>query len=366
MFSTSKLRSMTSVMRSCQLNVLKVLDQYADSGRDLPIEKIYTLAICQVVSKCFYSIDIDVYSKESETYVKSARSFFDGASSLNWFLLANLPSWALRVFGLGFGDVDCSAYFKDVVRHALEQRDKNDLRNDLIQLLIDAREKNKESGDKGLSEIEAIANAIVVFAAGFDTSKNSMGLIVWRLAIHQDVQEKVYQEILHQLGDDLERQLTYDDYAKLTYLEAMINETLRTTSIDSRGVRVTTSDTTIPFTDIHVPKGTTIHIPFYVVHFDKNNWPEPMKFDPERFLPEHKDTIKPCTYLAFGAGPRECVGRRFAMLDLKACVVDIVRNYKVLRSASTKDYYQYKMRIFMTCPYDCVVKLERRRNGRAR
>ncbi|XP_014487543.1 PREDICTED: cytochrome P450 4C1-like, partial [Dinoponera quadriceps] len=73
-----------------------------------------------------------------------------------------------------------------------------------------------------------------------------------------------------------------------------------------------------------VPKGTTVHLLIYDLHHDAKIWPEPEVFNPERFLPENIKNRHPYSYLPFSAGPRNCIGQRFALLELKALVAPLV------------------------------------------
>lgn len=73
--------------------------------------------------------------------------------------------------------------------------------------------------------------------------------------------------------------------------------------------RQCTKNFTIPDTNIEIEKGTSLIIPLYKIHQDPNNFPEPNKFDPERFSPENKVTRHSCAFIPFGEGPRMCIGK---------------------------------------------------------
>lgn len=300
MFSAAKLRTMADVMGPCCERLNRVLDDYATSGDEFNPEHYYSLQTLDIISKCFYSLDIDVYDEKSEQIVTSAKSFFARSTATFVFLRSVFPDWICSL--LGYGGQENSRMFKQLIQHAVEERKvSGENRRDFLQLLIDARQKNDDKEGRGLKDIEVMANAIVFYAAGFDSNKNAVAFVIWRLALHQNVQQKVFDEINNVLDGNLEKQVTYDDYGSMVYLEAVINETLRLNPIGSRGVRFTTSDTTIPTTNITLPKFSVILIPFYVMHRDERNFERPREFEPDRFLPENKAKIKPCTFLSFGA-----------------------------------------------------------------
>lgn len=236
---------------------------------------------------------------------------FGSGNAWAMFLLSNVPDWLLKLLRVRITDTDAAAYFKDLVQHTIKMRKDEERQNDLLQLLLDAREKNVETSGKGLSEVEVISNAIMFFAGGFDTTKSTVSLVIWRLAINPSVQDNVYEEIQTLLGDRSLEDLNYDDYVKLEYLEAVVHETLRMTSIDCRGMRFSTCETTLPLTDIKLPQYTFIAIPFWPIHYDERNFKNPKEFQPERFMENGKTKIKGVTYLAFGAVSIFCLFATF-------------------------------------------------------
>lgn len=78
---------------------------------------------------------------------------------------------------------------------------------------------------------------------------------------------------------------------------------------------------------IHIRKGDGIWVPILGLHRDPEFYPEPDRFDPERFSDERKDSIHPCTYLPFGSGPRNCIGSRFALMESKAILYHLLTNF---------------------------------------
>ena len=78
-----------------------------------------------------------------------------------------------------------------------------------------------------------------------------------------------------------------------------------------------------------------VFIPTYSLHRDEEFWPEPDSFKPERFLPENKDSINQFAYLPFGAGPRNCIGMRFAMMEIKTILVRMLQKYRLVRGPET-------------------------------
>jgi cytochrome P450 len=112
---------------------------------------------------------------------------------------------------------------------------------------------------------------------------------------------------------------------------------------------------------LDVPKGTTLHIPIYAIHHDPQYYPNPNQFDPERFMPENKDRLVPYTYLPFGTGPRNCVGLRFALMNVKTAVANIIEKFKFVKTHNTKTEFQYKKFVIFTQAIDMgTIKAELR------
>eukprot|EP00088_Acartia_fossae_P068832 TRINITY_DN8814_c0_g1_i3.p1 TRINITY_DN8814_c0_g1~~TRINITY_DN8814_c0_g1_i3.p1 ORF type:complete len:105 (+),score=30.52 TRINITY_DN8814_c0_g1_i3:149-463(+) len=94
----------------------------------------------------------------------------------------------------------------------------------------------------------------------------------------------------------------------------------------------------------------------YVVHHNAEYWPEPEMFKPERFLKENAGDIVPCSFLSFGAGPRACIGERFAMVEMKIAMAKLLQNFHIEATDQTKMKFN-KGDIFQCSYEDVMVKL---------
>ena len=103
-----------------------------------------------------------------------------------------------------------------------------------------------------------------------------------------------------------------------------------------------------------------VGIPLYAIHHDPEYYPEPYKFDPDRFLPENRDKIKPYTYMPFGAGPRNCVGIRFALTEVKLALVKIISQFRYVKSDKTEVPLQFLSGIAAIAAKNVIVRVERR------
>ena len=107
-------------------------------------------------------------------------------------------------------------------------------------------------------------------------------------------------------------------------------------------------------------KGQVVEIPIYAIHHSEEYYENPEKFNPERFLPENRDQIIPYTYLPFGSGPRNCIGMRFALMEAKLCLGQIVRRFRFVRSPKTEVPLRFKTVTNLTAAKSIIVGIEKR------
>jgi cytochrome P450 len=123
-------------------------------------------------------------------------------------------------------------------------------------------------------------------------------------------------------------------------LDAVLCETLRLFPPAPAVERKASQDYLLGDSKIKVPKDTFIHISTYTLHRDPDQFTDPEKFLPERFFPENR-THHPYAYLPFGAGPRNCLGMRLALMEAKLALMNVVYNFKFTVSPKTKVNIQY-------------------------
>jgi len=336
-FTTSKLKQISEEALPCKENLLNLMDNLVKTGENLRVRDVYSLYVLDVMAKTFFSLDIDVYNDPKGKFVRSIQNFFP-STALDFFLVGNLPAWASSLLGISnIGNKESNEYIQKVIQFAINKRKAAGAakKRDLLQTLVDAGNTNLEDSEKGLSEIELLANAVFFIGAAFDTTSITLSFFTWQMALNPKEQEKVYQEVLSLVGPDLKREVGYDDLPKLVYLEAAINETLRMFNTDARGFRRPVHDTTLPGTGISLPKGTIINLPFAALNYDPEYFPEPTVFKPERFLADNKGGTFGNKFMAFGDGPRKCPGVRLAYLNIKQAYAELCRRYKFVAVKET-------------------------------
>lgn len=118
-----------------------------------------------------------------------------------------------------------------------------------------------------------------------------------------------------------------EDLKKLRYLECVIKESLRI--FPSVPLFARSICEACHINGFKVPKGVNAVIIPYALHRDPRYFPEPEEFQPERFMPENSKGRHPYAYIPFSAGPRNCIGQRFAMMEEKVVLATILRHFDV-------------------------------------
>ncbi|XP_057659029.1 cytochrome P450 4V2-like [Diorhabda carinulata] len=159
--------------------------------------------------------------------------------------------------------------------------------------------------------------------AGHDTISTAISFILYALSRHPEIQENVYDEQIDIIGNE---NVTYAEIQQMKYLDMVINETMRMYPPVPLIGRKVEEDVVIAGKYL-LPKNHSVGILIYGCHHNPNYFPEPEKFIPERFQNE----ILPGTYLPFSLGPRNCIGKKFAWLEIKVCISKLIRRFRFLR-----------------------------------
>ncbi|KAJ8973165.1 hypothetical protein NQ317_007506 [Molorchus minor] len=192
----------------------------------------------------------------------------------------------------------------------------------------------KKTQIKELTNEDITAQGLIFFFAGFDSVAGLMCFASYELAVNQDIQNRLRMEIRDTL-EEFDGTITYEGILKMKYMDMVVSETLRkwpnAVAID----RVCTKPYTIPPATpnekpVHLKEGVNIWIPIFAIHRDPQYYPDPDRFDPERFNDENKGDIKPYTYMPFGLGPRNCIGSRFGLLETKIVLFNVLLHFELV------------------------------------
>ncbi|XP_050434178.1 cytochrome P450 4g15-like [Adelges cooleyi] len=197
--------------------------------------------------------------------------------------------------------------------------------------------------------------------AGHDLTALTNTLVIFILAHHEDVQNKVFNEInsIFSSGDS-NRPPTYEDIQKMDYLERVIKETMRL--YPSAPIVARTVENGMTIGKYQIPADTIIAIPIQCLHLNAKYYKDPEQFNPDNFLPEVCRSRHPFAYIPFSGGSRNCVGMKYAMLQMKITVSTLVRSYRFSPSAKCPTQKDLKLscNIIFKFADGCHVKIESR------
>ncbi|XP_067131363.1 cytochrome P450 4C1-like [Centruroides vittatus] len=165
------------------------------------------------------------------------------------------------------------------------------------------------------------------WVVGYDTTAHAMSWTLYFLGRFHEIQEKVYLELQEIFENDMNRDITIDDLTKMTYLECVIKESMRIYPPSPFIGRKNPSEMKIG--NYVLPANSTFGISIYGIHHNPSVYENPEVFDPDRFLPENYKNLHPYAFLAFSAGPRNCLGGKLGMIKTKIVLANVLRNFKV-------------------------------------
>lgn len=201
-----------------------------------------------------------------------------------------------------------------------------------LDLMIETARTGANLNDEEIKE-----EVDTIMFEGHDTTAAGSSFVLCLLGIHQNIQEKVYAELTSIFGDT-DREATFADTMEMKYLERVILESLRMYPPVPIIARKITQDVRLVSEDYTIPAGCTVVVATLKVHRRPDIYPDPDTFNPDNFLPENTQNRHYYSFIPFSAGPRSCVGRKYAMLKLKVLISTILRNYRITSKLTEADF----------------------------
>ncbi|XP_075724405.1 cytochrome P450 3A8-like [Rhipicephalus microplus] len=366
-FTTSNMKKMASLIDDSSNEFLQVIESLRKKDEALEFRDLFQRLTADVIIRSAFGVESDLQQKDrmksttESLFRETLDSLLQFRRSWIHFLTACFPEfnplWRLIIsFGSRHNKTAADKCF-DEITSIIQFRRENHERNrcDFLQLMLNAEVEDANlvnvhsltaSGDADsasegnqpekvkaggktcvLTNTEILANGFSFFTAGFETTGSSMAFLSYLLAKHQDIQDRLREDALAVLKRD--GAFTYDNVFGIKYLDQIISESLR---FYSPVVGFTTRRCAREYVhkDMKIPAGTSIVIPNHHLSHDPNFWEKPEVFDPERFSPQNKGLVDPVVYQPFGQGPRNCVGMRFAQLEMKLTMAKLLAKYKLL------------------------------------
>jgi cytochrome P450 len=214
------------------------------------------------------------------------------------------------------------AVLRGAVDHVISQRRRNPSDSaDLLSMLLAARDE--ETGE-AMTDEQLRVEVTTFLLAGQETTSLALTWTWYLLSQHPAARRRLEQEIDAVLGG---RPPEYTDLANLPYTRMVIDEALRLYPPAWGFSRQALADDELG--GFHLPRGWLAFVVPYVLHRLPAYWPNPDTFDPERFSPEQSVDRPKFVYLPFGAGPRQCIGNQFALIEAQLSVATLAQAYRL-------------------------------------
>lgn len=204
------------------------------------------------------------------------------------------------------------------IYHMIEERRRSEEdRGDLLSMLLTARDEDDGSFMTGKQVRD---EAMTLFLAGHETTANALAWTWFLLAHHPEVYARMRDEVDNLLAG---RSPTFADLTNLPYTLQVVKESMRLYPPAYGFARLVIRPVTIG--NYQLPTGTIIAVSPYAIHRRPDYFPDPQRFDPERFIPEAEQRLPRHAYIPFGGGPRICIGNHFALMESHLVLATLVQ-----------------------------------------
>ncbi|XP_015516411.2 cytochrome P450 6k1 isoform X1 [Neodiprion lecontei] len=339
-FSAAKLQRTFRLM----VDVGEDLDRHLEAlklggtGRTIEVKEIAAEFMTDLIGSCAFGLRVNCLNNPDAEFRTCGKNMFQfsyvrSAEFTSIFFIPEL----VRPLKLKFFSKASTNFMRKVFTETLNKRMESGVRrDDLIDLMIDWTKSDIDiSEDFKLEGDSLVGTAALFLAAGFETTSTIMAFGLYELALHPDVQSKLREEIRTAMANN-GGDITYRMINSLPYLDKVVSETLRKYPSLPFLDRMANTDYEVAETGLVIEKGTPVYVSLLGLHYDPEYYPEPHKFDPERFSEANRDKIPRYAYLPFGIGPRSCVGLRLGMLQSKLGILKVISNYELTVCEKTK------------------------------
>ncbi|KAF2897837.1 hypothetical protein ILUMI_08338 [Ignelater luminosus] len=341
-FTSGKMRMMFQTLVDCSTGLVNVMDKFVMEKQAIDIKEIVGRFTTDIIGSCAFGIDCSSLKNPDSEFRQYGKKFFDTSvkDSIVRLLTLTAPE-IFTVLRLSSHRKDVTNFFMNVVRQTVNYREENNIvRKDFMHLLLQLKnnvkitendlgdlKSNKSDAEAALSMTELAAQCFVFFIAGFETSSTTSTFCLYELSKNTELQQNLRDEI-NRVLEKHNGKITYDAMMEMVYMDKCINETLRKYPPVPVHTRECTKTYNVPNSNVVLKKGSFVFIPVMGIQHDPEYFPDPDKFDPERFSEENKANRHSAAWTPFGDGPRACIGLRFGVMQTKVGLTVLLKNYK--------------------------------------
>lgn len=300
----------------------KMLEEWrARGGEQRNVARELMLLTQNIIVRTMFSADVSDRAEEI------AAAFAFAMEYLNTVMFSPIPHYEKLPTPTNLRFRRAMQFIDSVIYGLIrERRQSGAERNDLLQMLMDARD---EDTGEGMSERQMHDEILTIFLAGHETTATLLTWSLYLLGQHPEIEERMRGEFAQVLRG---RTPEFDDVGNLTYTRQVLDETLRLYPPAWMFARQAVANDEIG--GFHLPARSMIVLSPYVTHHLPDFWPEPFRFDPERFAPGAEIDRPRYAYFPFGGGPRMCIGNHFALMEAPIILPMIMQNFRLKPAAN--------------------------------
>jgi cytochrome P450 len=316
LFTQQMFESYTSIITDYVAEMLLGWETWSKGGTTFDVGEQMTALTMRIIAKTILGID---FAGARKDLLEAFEVGLDYANSVVETIVP-VPDWVPTPGHLRFRRA--KKVLDDAVNELIEQRRRDNREGkDLLSLMMRARDE--ETGAVFTDDLLR-DDALTFFAAGHETTAQSLKWSFYMLSRHPEVGQKVYDEARRVLEG---RTPTFKDVGQLEYTKMVIQEVMRLWPpvwlMDREAVAEDELD------GYPVAPGTQVAFSQWIMHRHPDYWENPEGFDPERFSPEHSAGRPHGVYFPFGIGPRVCIGNTFSLLEMQLIIPMILQRYRL-------------------------------------
>lgn len=356
LMSSKKLKVFCATITKVCAKFTKYLDDQTKRSNgvyEVDAKDLFTRFTGEVVSNVGFGVEGEFFADRSDP--NSFKSMVGGIfeptlmNNITFALIFMFPTLN-KLLRRSFIPKPVDRLFRGITNQVIASRrnDSSAARNDFIQLMLEAHTEK----DGQIDRVGLTASATSFFMDGYETSAVTLLFFAYHLAVNQPVQDRVRREVIGVL-EKHDGLVSYDSIAEMTYMDQALSESMRL--IPAFGVLVKRCNERCKLVgedgiECVVEPGTDVVLPSEFLQVDPKYWDKPEVYDPERFIDDSKNDRPKTVFLPFGEGPRICVGKRFATMQMKAAMATLLRRFSIELSPKTKLPLEFR-----TAPLKMVV-----------
>uniref|UniRef100_A0A8C4QCI7 unspecific monooxygenase n=1 Tax=Eptatretus burgeri TaxID=7764 RepID=A0A8C4QCI7_EPTBU len=320
-FSTGKLKEMVPIIKHYTNILVEHLRQR--ESQSLEIKRAFGSYSMDVIASTAFSTQVDSLNNENDPFIENINkimkfSLFSPIILLIFLFPVMVP--VLRFFKISLFPSSILHFFNSNFQNMKKNRSKG--QHLLWKLWTPSKD---DCFHLGITDNEIQAQAIIFILAGTETTANTLSYVAYNLAVHPDIQSKLQEEIDNAFP------------SKREYCDCLRRPSVRPSVLPcNSSANCGRCYKRQELGGLHLPRGMIIGVPLFALHREPSIWPEPEEFRPERFTKEAKEDRNPYTYLPFGAGPRNCIGMRFALMHMKMGLVALIQEFNIRTTPETE------------------------------